>query len=143
MFRTAITYGALVGAVVLVIQLAGHYYRIGKISLEFYQGLTATIFACIGIFLGLKWTNSARKIKSPTSDVNPHPQEKIEQLGLTEREFEVLTFLASGKSNQEIADTLHLSLNTIKTHCAKLYEKLDVSRRTQAVQKGRELGLLP
>ncbi len=67
---------------------------------------------------------------------NPFPQ-------LTPREFEVLAHLAAGKSNKEIAEKLGISPNTVKTQVASLYQKLEVQRRTQAVQKARELALIP
>ena len=62
--------------------------------------------------------------------------------GLTPRELEVLQLIAQGLSNQEIADRLFLSLNTVKTHTSNVFSKLDVQRRTQAIQKAKELGLL-
>jgi ATP/maltotriose-dependent transcriptional regulator MalT len=64
-------------------------------------------------------------------------------LGITARELEILTLIARGLSNREIATQLFVSENTVKTHCARAFDKLGAARRTQAVQRGKELGLLP
>jgi RNA polymerase sigma factor (sigma-70 family) len=64
-------------------------------------------------------------------------------LGITERERQVLQLLADGRSNKEIAAQLGVSPNTVKTHVARLFEKLQVGRRTEAIQLARELGLVP
>jgi len=70
------------------------------------------------------------------------PAERLAQLGISTREGEVLACLAQGLTNEEIAERLFISTNTVKTHLANLYAKLDVSRRTQALEKARRLGLL-
>lgn len=67
---------------------------------------------------------------------------ELQRLGISKREHEVLELIAKGLSNQEIADKLFVSLNTIKTHTSNLFLKLEVSRRTQAIQKAKELRLI-
>jgi len=69
--------------------------------------------------------------------------EKVKELGITPREHEILGLIAQGLSNREIGEKLFLSENTVKTHSSRLFEKMSVSRRTQAAQKGKELGLIP
>ncbi len=70
-------------------------------------------------------------------------EKELHNLGLSARELEVLKLMAQGFSNQEIAQSLFLSLNTIKTHSSNLFEKMDVNRRTQAIDKARKMGIIP
>ena len=110
---------------------------------EWYIGLIAVIFAILGLWFGGKW--SARKKSPPPNLFVPEfkPQSAIlEQYGITPRELEVLEQMALGLSNQEIADKLFVSLNTVKTHGSNVFSKLDVQRRTQAIQKAKALGLI-
>ena len=100
--------------------------------MEVFGGVVAIIFLGLGLWLGFTWNQ--RKSLSKTNQDN--------NLGLSARELDVLELLEKGFSNKEIADKLFVSLNTIKTHLAKIYQKLNVSRRTQAIQKARELGIL-
>jgi len=70
-------------------------------------------------------------------------QSLVSQLELSKRELEILNLLAQGHSNQEIAAKLFVSLSTVKTHIQNLFEKLDVKRRIQAVEKAKRLRLIP
>ena len=70
-------------------------------------------------------------------------EEKLRQLGLTQREHEILRLIAEGLSNREIGERAFIAENTVKTHSSRLFDKLGVNRRVQAVQKARELGLIP
>ncbi|TNE60350.1 MAG: response regulator transcription factor [Bacteroidetes bacterium] len=112
---------------------------------ELYIGLTALLFTVVGIWAGRHFT-SASKTKPAPSAEQPLSEPELEQVlarhNITPREYEVLQFIAQGLSNQEIADRMFVSLNTIKTHTSNLFSKLDVQRRTQAVQKARALRLL-
>ena len=83
-----------------------------------------------------------RKVVIATPDFKLNEPE-LQRLGISKREYEVLELMAQGLSNQEIADKLFVSLNTIKTHSSNLFVKLDARRRTQAVRQAKELGLLP
>ena len=93
--------------------------------------------------MGLKLTTPQKK----SVDLNPNAFEldasALSQSGISPREYEVFVQLAEGKSNQEIADSLFISVSTVKTHVSKIYEKLNVQRRTQAIQVGKQLGILP
>ncbi|WP_343745644.1 response regulator transcription factor [Chitinophaga sp.] len=119
-------------------------------AMEIYVGMVALIFTALGIWLALKLTRpkvetviiekpvpvtpaAAFSLNTPAPD---HP-------GLSNRELEVLQLMADGLSNQEIAGRLFLSLNTVKTHASRLFEKLDVKRRTQAIDKAKRLNIIP
>ena len=104
-------------------------------SMEIYIGAIAVIFTGLGIWLTLKLT----KPKVETVIV----EKEVSRLGLSSRELEVLQLMAEGCSNDEIADRLFVSLNTIKTHTSNLFAKMDVKRRTQAIEKAKRLSLIP
>lgn len=101
---------------------------------ELYIALVALAFLIAGTFLGARLTLPAQR---PAG--NPAARAA---LGISPRELDVLHQLATGASNKEIARTLDVSPNTVKTHAARLYEKLDVRRRTEAIARARDLGLL-
>ncbi len=120
-------------------------------ALEIYIGLIALTFTGLGIWVALKLTTPKVKtvviekeifLDTPPSVFSLNNAE-IKKLGLSNRELEVLQLMAKGLSNQEIAAQLYVSLNTIKTHTTHLFEKLDVSRRTQAVEKAKRLHIIP
>jgi len=104
--------------------------------------LLAVLFLVVGVWLGMRTTGA--KSESPT--ITEHGITKLaaksEDFGISQREYEVLELLVAGHSNQEIADQLHISITTVKSHVSSIYQKLDVQRRTQAVQKARQLGLI-
>jgi LuxR family maltose regulon positive regulatory protein len=83
----------------------------------------------------------AEQTQIPTLPTSPTPAKGLIE-PLTDREGEVLRLIAAGLTNQQIADELFIAHSTVKTHINNLYGKLDVSRRTQAVARARELGLL-
>lgn len=128
---------------VLVAALKFIEYRffVRDLSLEFYIGLLAVLFTALGVWAGIRLTRRKTIIIANGSFL--FDQARIDRMGISKREYEVLELMAQGLSNQEIADKLFVSLNTIKTHSANLFTKLDVKRRTQAVQKGKELLLIP
>lgn len=117
-------------------------------SLEIYGGLVALIFAGVGLWLGLKLTRKeevvvVREVPVPATTTFILNERKQEELGITKRELEILSLIASGLSNREIAEKLFVSENTVKTHSSRLFEKMNAKRRTQAVQIGKEVGLIP
>ena len=91
----------------------------------------------VGIWAGLKYGRSKKSTIKYVAD----PQ-KRKDLNVSDREYQVLELLATGLSNQEIADKLFVSLNTIKTHSSNLYSKLGAKRRTQAIENARNMGIL-
>ncbi|MCC6788462.1 MAG: response regulator transcription factor [Hyphomonadaceae bacterium] len=137
MKRVVILYALGLAAGAFLLQWLQYNYLVRAFSTEIYIGLIALIFAGLGVWAGMRL---ARRPASATFEKNTAA---IASLGITLREQEVLALLAAGKSNKEIADKLGVSPNTVKTQVASLYQKLDVQRRTQAVQKARELALIP
>ncbi|HXO99827.1 MAG TPA: response regulator transcription factor [Luteibacter sp.] len=137
MWKRVVTYGALLAAGTLALQWLD-YQRLARMhSGDIYLFLVAVAFLVLGVVLGVKVF--AAPAPAPF-DGNPKAKEA---LGLSERELEVLHELAAGHSNKEIAARLHVSPNTIKTHVARLFEKLGARRRTEAILRARELGILP
>lgn len=117
-------------------------------SLEIYGGLIAVVFAALGIWLGLKLTRKeevvvVREVQVPATETFVFNELKQLELGITKRELEILGLIAGGLSNREIAEKLFVSENTVKTHSSRLFDKMSVKRRTQAVQMGKEVGLIP
>ncbi|WP_379090401.1 response regulator transcription factor [Pedobacter sp. UC225_65] len=115
-------------------------------SFEYYAGGIALIFTMLGIWLALKLSKLKIETKVIEREVIMNGfefnQSAFDALGLSKRELEVLQLMATGLSNQEVADQLFVSLNTIKTHISRLFEKLDVKRRTQAIEKAKKLALI-
>jgi two-component system, NarL family, response regulator LiaR len=119
-------------------------------SFEIYIGFIAVIFTALGIWLALRLSKPKIKTVVVEKEVYVNRNENfvadtslIAQLELSKRELEILSLLAQGHSNQEIATDLFVSLSTVKTHLQNIFEKLDVKRRTQAVEKAKRLNLIP
>jgi len=141
MKRIYIYYGIGLGILLVVLRLIEYQFLVRAHIFEIYGGLIALIFMGLGIWAGLKLT----KRKTTTVFVQTPVQfdeNKIKDLGISKREHEVLELIAKGLSNQEIADKLFVSLNTVKSHSARLFEKLEVNSRTKAIHKAKELGLI-
>ena len=146
MRKTVIIYGLSLAALIFLLKVLQYRFLVRDLSLEFYMGLLALMFTSIGIWAGLKLTRKkivtvAIPAQAPVNFTIDQAQ--LEKLGISKREHEVLELMATGLTNQEIADKLFVSVNTIKTHSTNLFSKLDVKRRTQAIQKGKELLLIP
>lgn len=148
--KAIILYGLSLAVILYLLQWLKVRLIILDHAFEFYIGTISFIFTAIGIWLGLKLTKPKVetviiKEAAPTGAPAPvKPDEAaLRDYNLTARELEVLQLMAEGLSNQEIAQRLFLSLSTIKTHSNNLFDKLAVKRRTQAVDKGRKLGVIP
>lgn len=137
MKRVVILYALALAGGAFLLQWLQYNYLVRTFSTEIYIGLIALAFAALGVWAGMRL---ARRPASATFEKNAAA---IASLGITLREEEVLGLLAAGKSNKEIAEKMGVSPNTVKTQIASLYQKLEVQRRTQAVQKARELALIP
>ena len=136
MIRTVVIWGVVLALGAFALQWLQYRYVVHAFPVQVYVGIVATVFAAAGAWLG--WRLTARRAGAfERNDL------AVASLGLTPQEVRVLERLASGQSNKEIARTLGLSPNTVKTHLANLFEKLEVSRRTQAIGKARELRLIP
>lgn len=156
MRRHVLIFGFVGGLLIATLQYTEYRFVIIEHSVELYSALIALLFATFGIWLGLRITRSRETIREtvvvkevliPTEApaLEPFAPNAAQQqtLGITARELEILTLIARGFSNREIAAHLFVSENTVKTHCARAFDKLGAARRTQAVQRGKELGLLP
>ena len=148
MKRNILIYGLCGGLLIAALRLIEYRFLIIGHSLEIYGGLIAVVFAAVGIWLGLKLTRKeevivVREVQVPTPETFVFNEQKQLELGITKRELEILSLIASGLSNREIAEKLFVSENTVKTHSSRLFDKMSVKRRTQAVQIGKEFGLIP
>jgi DNA-binding CsgD family transcriptional regulator len=141
-------YGLCGGILIVVLRLIEFRFLVIEHSIEIYGGLIAALFAGLGIWLGLKLTRKkevvvVKEVLVPATQPFTLNQERLKDLGITRRELEILELIAQGLSNREIADKLFVSENTVKTHSSRLFDKLSARRRTQAVQIGKEMGLIP
>lgn len=152
MKKTILFYGLLGGALIALLKLVEYRYLVLEHSLELYGGIVALVFAVVGIWLGQKLTRErvvtrevAVRVEVPVARSEPfvRDQARVDALGITPRELDILEALAAGLSNKEIAERLFVSENTVKTHAARLFSKLSARRRTQAVQLAKEAGLIP
>jgi len=149
-YKSTILYGISLAFLLLLIKWLEFRFVIINHSLEIYIAFIALIFTALGIWLSKKLTNPKTVIvekeivKEIIIDTTEFIQDKktIENLSISKRELEVLNLISKGMSNQEIADALFVSIPTIKTHSSKLFEKLEVSRRTQAVEKAKRLRII-
>lgn len=139
MKRTILIYGAALAVLVFILKWLEYRYFLRDLSTEFYITVVALLFTGLGVWTGLKLTRKKVVIASPDFVLN---ENELQRLGISKREHEVLQLMAHGLSNQEIADKLFVSLNTIKTHTSNLFLKLEASRRTEAVKKAKELRLI-
>ena len=140
-------YGLCGGLLILALRVIEYRFLVIQHSFEIYGGLIALLFAGVGIWLGLKLTRKEEVIvvrEVPVSASQPFTvnDDNVRSLGVTKRELEILDLIAKGMSNREIANQLFVSENTIKTHSSRLFDKLSAKRRTQAVQIGKEMGLI-
>ena len=136
MLRTILVYGAILAAGTFALEWLQFRFLVRTHAFEAYVALVAVAFLGVGVWLGAKLF---RPVLAASFDANPRVQET---LGISERELEVLKLLAAGGSNKEIAKRLDVSPNTVKTHVTKLFAKLQARRRTEAIQKARELGVI-
>jgi DNA-binding CsgD family transcriptional regulator len=148
MKRHVLIYGFIGGVLITVLKWTEYRFLVIEHSMEIYGGMIAATFAVLGIWLGLKLTGTrerivVKEVPVPAGEPFVPDERKREDLGLTRREFEILELIAQGMSNREIAGKLYVSENTVKTHSSRVFDKLGAKRRTQAVQLGKEFGLLP
>jgi DNA-binding CsgD family transcriptional regulator len=157
--KTVLLYGLLGGVLIAALKLVEYRYLVLEHSVEIYGGIIALLFSGLGIWLGLKLTRTREtvvvrevpvRVEVPVPVEVPIPvarpfqrnEARVQQLGITPRELEILEAITAGLSNREIAGRLFVSENTVKTHTARLFDKLSARRRTQAVQRAREEGLI-
>ena len=154
-YKQPILYGTCMAILLFLLKWLQFRFIIIDHALEIYVGAIAIIFTGLGIWLALKLARPKVQTVVVEKEVYITPvntsngngviasEEELAKPGLSKRELEVLQLIAEGLSNQEIADRLFVSLNTIKTHSGRIFEKLDVKRRTQAIEKAKRLNLIP
>ena len=140
MKKTILLYGLALALLIFILKYLEYRLLVRDLSTEIYVGIVAVTFTALGIWAGLRLTRKKVIIANAAFVFN---EAVLQELGISKREHEVLELIAQGLSNQAIADKLFVSLNTIKTHTSNLFLKLDVGRRTQVVQKAKELRLIP
>ncbi|HWN88990.1 MAG TPA: LuxR C-terminal-related transcriptional regulator [Chitinophagaceae bacterium] len=148
--KAIIIYSISLAALLFLLKWLELRFIIFNHSFEIYIGFIAVIFTALGIWLAVKL--SKPKIETVVVEKEIYVQRNenfvldtslVAQLELSKRELEILNLLARGYSNQEIATKLFVSVSTVKTHIQNLFEKLDVKRRIQAVEKAKRLNLIP
>lgn len=135
MIRIILIYGVLLAAGAFGLQWLEFQFLVRTHATQTWLALVALAFMGLGVWVG------ARLFHRPAAPFTPNTRVR-ETLGVSDREYEVLTLLAAGQSNKQIANQLDVSPNTVKTHVAKLFEKLEAKRRTEAISRARELGIL-
>ena len=149
MRKTILIYGLLGGVLIAGLKLIEYRYLVVEHSIEVYGGLVALLFSGLGIWLGLRITGRRDRVvvrEVPVvASAGPFVPDaaRLEQLGITPRELQILEHIAAGMSNREIAEKLFVSENTVKTHSSRLFEKLDAKRRTLVVQRAKDARLIP
>jgi DNA-binding CsgD family transcriptional regulator len=145
-WQSILLYGLCGGLLITVLKFTEYRFLIVEHSLEIYGGLVAAIFSALGIWLGLTLTQKKSQVitqAGPNSSGFRLDEQRMSELNITPRELEILGLIAAGLSNREIADRLFVCENTVKTHSSRVFDKLGAKRRTQAVQLGKEAGLIP
>jgi two-component system, NarL family, response regulator LiaR len=162
-YKLVLLYGLALAVLLFLLKWLEWRFIIFDHAIEIYSGALAILFTGLGIWLALKLARPkpatvivekeiivTREVAVPVAssagvalDTDPAAVEKeLARLGLSTRELEVLQLMAEGLSNQEIAGRLFVSLNTVKTHSSNIFGKLDVRRRTQAIETARRLKLI-
>lgn len=148
--KRSILYGVSLAFLLFLLKWLELRFIIINHAFEIYIGFIAVIFTALGIWLALKLTRP--KVETLIVEKEVYLEKpanfilndtELKKLNLSKRELEVLKLMAAGLSNQEIALRLFVSLNTIKTHSKNLFEKMDVERRTQAIDKAKKLSIIP
>jgi two-component system, NarL family, response regulator LiaR len=150
MRKQVLIFGLVGGILIALLQLTEFHFVVLEHSVAIYGVLIAILFAGTGIWLGTRLLAPRERIVKVEIPVPAAPTSNFvaddtarERLGITRRELEILELVARGLSNREIGETLFVSENTVKTHCSRAFDKLGARRRTEAVQRSKELGLLP
>jgi DNA-binding CsgD family transcriptional regulator len=154
--RLIILYGVVLAVLLFLLKWLELRFIIMDHAFEVYAGAIAVIFTALGIWLALKLTKPKvttvviekkiyidKEVPAASSAGFTPDERALSKSGISKRELEVLQLIAQGLSNQEIADQLFVSLNTVKTHSSNLFLKLDVKRRTQAIERAKKLSIIP
>jgi DNA-binding NarL/FixJ family response regulator len=153
MKKTLLTYGLFLGIISIILKTTEYWFWVKLNTFDLYGILLALIFLGVGLWLGSRFNQKNKEkhsleVENTEGVLNTEKaailidEKALENLGISKREYEVLALLGTGMSNQEIANALFISQNTVKTHTSRLFEKLDVKNRTQAILKSKELGII-
>lgn len=145
--KSILIYAFLMAVLLLLLKWLEWRFLIMRHAFEMYAGIIAIVFTGLGIWLALKLSNPKTETLILEKEIYVTVPQEIDEKAianyeLSKRELEVLELMAKGLSNQEIAEALFVSLNTIKTHSSNIFAKLDVKRRTQAVEKAKQLKII-
>lgn len=147
MKKAVLLYGLSGGLLIAGLRFVEYRFLVVEHSVEIYGGLIALLFASVGIWIGLTVTRKpdvvVREVPVPVGGRFVRNDARVSELGITPRELEILEHIAAGMSTREIAAALFVSENTVKTHASRLFDKLNVNRRTQAVRAAKQFGLIP
>lgn len=139
MKKTILVFSGIIVGLLALFQLSKYSMLSGSLEIEWAIGIVAIIFFVVGVYINKR---SLHKKTSSADQMGEIDRKKIETLGVSKREYEILELIAQGLSNKEIADQLFISENTVKTHVSNLFIKLDAKRRTQAIQKAKDLRII-
>jgi DNA-binding CsgD family transcriptional regulator len=151
LLRVLVLYGLPAGLLIVALRLVEYRFLVLDHAIEIYGAIVAAIFAAVGIGLGIRFTRERVVVREVTVEVpvavpagSPFAvnQRQVAARNITPRELEILQLIADGLSTREMAERLFVSENTVKTHCKRLFEKLEVNRRTKAIQVAKTLGLI-
>lgn len=148
-YREILIYSVSMAMLLLLLQWFEAHFIVYNHRLDLFVGAIAILFTVLGIWLALKLVKPKVKTQIIEKEVyiesNPQTeidQNQIEKLGISNRELEVLDLMAKGLTNEQIGDKLFISLNTVKTHTSNIFLKLDVKRRTQAIEKAKRINII-
>jgi DNA-binding CsgD family transcriptional regulator len=140
--KTILLYGFSLAFLVFLLKVLEYRFFVRDLSVEFYVGASAVLFTVLGAWIGLRLKPGHKVATAVWPSHFSVDLVSLKQTGISKRELEVLELISQGNSNQEIADKLFISLNTVKTHTSSLFVKLDAKRRTQAIQRAKALRLI-
>lgn len=145
--KRVLLWGALGGLLIAALRLIEYQHFVRAYPGEVYGGLVALVFTVVGVVVGLRWARArevvvVKEVRVPHAGPFALNQDALRESGLTPRELEILGLIAEGLTNRQIGERLFVSENTVKTHSARVFEKLGVGRRTEAVKEGRRRGLI-
>lgn len=136
MKKTIFVFSVLIIALLALFQLSKYAYFFSNTSIEPILAAIAVVFLVLGFFL------NHRKPRKEVHQNQEIDHQRIKELGISQREYEVLKEISFGLSNKEIGKKLHVSESTVKTHVSNILIKLDAKRRTQAIKRAKELGIM-
>lgn len=144
--RRTLFWAVVGGLLIALLKVLEYKHFVRAYPTGLYGGIVALIFTGVGAWLALRWTRRpdivVREVRIREGGPFEPDLAKARELGITPREQEILGLIARGLSNREIGEKIFVSENTVKSHSSRLFDKLGVRRRVQAVQRGRELGLV-